>query len=158
MLLNLAIDIFVTDLSSKFFGGMMKFLIIVLSLILSLSSFAKWSAEKEFKTNCATCHSIGYGDVDAKGKKLQGPDLASVSKRRKMDWIIKFVKYPTGMIEGDEEEEGYEKADPIAKKVYAAYKPAMMSEQELEDDQIKAIIKYIDSKKKTSKGKITKIK
>lgn len=121
-------------------------------MIFSLSALS-WDAKKEFTTNCATCHSIGGGDA---GKT--GPDLAGVTKRRKMDWIVKFVQYPTGMIEGDAEEEGYEKADPIAKKIYAAYKPAMMSEQELDEKQIKAIMAYIDSQKKEPKGKITKIK
>lgn len=130
----------------------MKALLVSICMLVSFSAFS-WTAEKEFKTNCATCHSIGGGDA---GKT--GPDLAGLSKRRKIEWIVKFVKYPTGMIEGDEEEEGYEKADPIAKKLYAAYKPAMMSEQELDDKQIKAIVAYIDAQKKEPKGKVTKIK
>ncbi len=130
----------------------MKNLIFILTMIFSIAAFS-WSAEKEFKTNCATCHSVGMGDA---GKT--GPDLAGVTKRRKMDWIIKFVQYPTGMIEGDEEEEGYEKADPIAVKLAAAYKPAIMSEQELDAKQIKAIMAYIDSLKKEPKGKVLKIK
>ena len=121
-----------------------------LLVIVATSAFG-FDAKKEFTTNCATCHSIGGGDT---GK--QGPDLAGLSERRKIDWIVKFVKYPTGMIEGDEEEEGYEKADALAKEVYALYKPTMMSEQELETDQIKAIVKYIESqsKGKEPKGKI----
>jgi mono/diheme cytochrome c family protein len=128
----------------------MKNLLVVFILILSVQVFA-FDAAKEFKTNCATCHSIGGGD---KGKV--GPDLAGIGKRRSIDWIIKFVKYPEGMINGDDEEEGYEKPDPIAKKVYALYKPTVMADQELEDDQIKALVKYIDSQGKEPQGKILK--
>ena len=129
----------------------MKFMITVFVLVMSAKILA-FDAAKEFKTNCATCHSIGGGDV---GKI--GPDLAEVSKRRSIDWIVKFVKYPEGMINGDEEEEGYEKADPIAKRVYQLYKPTIMSEQELDEAQIKALVKYIDSQGKKPQGKILKV-
>ena len=125
-----------------------------LIVMLLVSSFAlAFDAAKEFKKNCITCHSIGGGD---KGKT--GPDLAGVTKRRKMDWIIKFIKYPDGMINGDPDEPGYEKPDAMAKKLYAAFKPAIMTEQELTDVQIKAIMKYIDDQKKEPKGKILKVK
>lgn len=130
----------------------MKFAVLLIS-IFSISLAQAFDAAKEWKTNCATCHTIGGGD------KI-GPDLAGLSKRRKEAWIIKFVKYPTGMMEGDEEEEGYEKADPIAAKLMAAYKPSIMAEQELEDDQIKALLKYIDTQSagKEAKGKVLTIK
>jgi mono/diheme cytochrome c family protein len=124
------------------------------ALVMFSAQVMAWDAEKEFKTNCATCHSIGSGDVDAAGKKLQGPDLAGVSKRRNLDWIVKFVKYPEGMFMGDDEEAGYEKVDPIAAKVYALYKPNQMADQELDKAQVQAMLKYIDSKKKQPKGKI----
>jgi protein SCO1/2 len=129
----------------------MKNLVIVLFLLtFSLSTLA-FDAGKFFLKTCNQCHSIGGGD------KI-GPDLAGLSKRRKLDWIVKFVNYPDGMINGDDEEEGYEKADPIAKKLYAAYKPQMMAEQEMTKAQVVAVLKYIDSLKKQPKGKILKIK
>ena len=68
------------------------------------------------------------------------------------------MNYPDGMIDGDEEEEGYEKADPIAKKVYALYKPTRMASHEMTKDQVKAVLKYIDSKNKKPQGKITTLK
>lgn len=128
----------------------MKIIVSALVLTFSMSSFA-FDAAKYFKSTCATCHTIGEGD------KI-GPDLAGLSKRRKVDWIVKFVNYPDGMINGDEEEPGYEKADPIAKKVYALYKPQMMAEQEMTKAQVEAVLKYIDSLKKQPKGKITTLK
>lgn len=130
---------------------MKKILLFVVVASFTFSSFASFDAGKYFTKTCATCHTIGGGD------KI-GPDLAGLSKRRKIDWIVKFVNYPDGMINGDEEEEGYEKADPIAKKVYAAYKPQMMAEQEVTKAQMEAILKYIDAKNKQPKGKILKIK
>ena len=120
------------------------------SSILSLSVFG-FEAGKYFESRCAQCHTIGGGD------KI-GPDLAGLSKRRKLEWVHKFVNYPDGMIDGDEEEEGYEKADPIAKKVYAPYKPTRMASHEMTKDQVKAVLKYIDSKNKKPQGKITTLK
>lgn len=104
-----------------------------------------------FSKNCSSCHTIGDGD------KI-GPDLAEVSKRRSVDWIVKFVRYPVGMMEGDTEEPGYENADPVAKKLYEAYKPMIMTEFELDRVKIEAIIKYIDAQKKSPKGKILNFK
>ncbi len=124
-------------------------LIVLLGLMFSISFANAFDAAKKFKDTCTQCHTIGGGD------KI-GPDLAGVSKRRKMEWIIKFVKYPDGMINGDEEEPGYEKADPLAKALFEAYKPQAMTEQEMSDAEIKAVIKYIDDQKKAPKGKIVK--
>lgn len=128
----------------------MKMLMTLGVLVLSVSAFS-FDAEKAFKSTCAACHTIGAGDK-------VGPDLAGLSKRRKVDWIVKFVKYPEGMINGDAEEAGYEKADPIAQKLYALYKPQIMAEQELTKDQVQAILKYIDAQKKEPKGKILTLK
>lgn len=126
-----------------------------ITLLIALVAFASqvfaFDAAKEWKTNCATCHTIGGGDT---GKV--GPDLAGLSKRRKIDWIVKFVKYPEGMINGDDEEAGYEKPDALAKKVYNLYKPTVMADQELDKAKVQAILKYIDSLKKQPKGKILK--
>jgi cytochrome c2 len=128
----------------------MKLFLSLFALILSFNTLA-FDAGKFFKKNCTSCHTSGGGD------KI-GPDLAGVSKRRKLDWIVKFVNYPEGMINGDEEEAGYEKVDPVAKKLYEMYKPQMMAEQEMTKAQVKAVLAFIDSKKKAPKGKILKFK
>lgn len=128
----------------------MKSLAFLFAMTLTTGVFA-FDAGKHFKANCIACHTVGGGD------KI-GPDLAGLSKRRKLDWLVKFVKYPEGMIMGDDEEEGYEKPDALAKKVYEKYKPQMMSDQELTKDQMKAILKWIDDQKKSPKGKILTVK
>tara|TARA_B100001971_G_scaffold111191_1_gene102173 strand:- start:119638 stop:120051 length:414 start_codon:yes stop_codon:yes gene_type:complete len=126
----------------------MKLLIALVCLISSISVFA-WDAKTEFTKNCATCHTIGGGD------KI-GPDLAGVTERRSEEWLIKYIQYPIGMMQGDEEEEGYEKPDPIAAALWETYKPQMMAEQALEEDQIKKLLTYLktESKGKSPKGKI----
>lgn len=129
---------------------MKKIFIAFMALSVAPASFA-FDAGSYYNQNCSACHSIGEGD------KI-GPDLAGLSKRRDTDWIVKFVNYPSGMMEGDAEEPGYEKPDPVAKKLYALYKPMTMTEFELDKAKVEAILKYIDSKGKEPKGKILKLK
>ncbi len=126
---------------------------ILMFLFMSTISFSvmAFNAGEHFKKVCSTCHTVGGGD------KI-GPDLAGVSKRRKIDWLVKFINYPDGMINGDAEEPGYEKPDPIAQKIYALYKPQMMAEQEMTKEQIEAMLKWIDAQKKEPKGKIATLK
>ncbi len=126
----------------------MKMILSVLFLSLTFNAFG-FDAGAHFTKVCATCHTIGGGDK-------KGPDLAGLSKRRTVKWIVKFVNYPEGMINGDADEEGYEKADKLAKALYEAYKPQMMAEQEMTEAQVKAMLKYIDTLKKSPKGKILK--
>ena len=123
----------------------MRIILVVLMITSAFSAIA-FDGGAQFKKVCAACHTIGGGD------KL-GPDLAGVSERRKLDWIVKFVNYPEGMKEGDEDEKGYEKADKLAIAIDKAYK-ANMSEQEMTKTQVQAVLKYIDGLKKSPKGKI----
>ena len=116
-------------------------------LIISVQSYA-FEPDKFFNKVCSQCHTVGNGD------KI-GPDLAGLSQRRKLDWLVKFINYPDGMINGDVDEPGYEKSDPLAKKLYELYKPQMMAEQEMSKGQVEALLKWIDSQNKKPKGKIT---
>lgn len=131
-------------------GKNMKITLLLL-LIFNLSNSFAFNAGENFKKVCSSCHTIGGGD------KI-GPDLAGLEKRRTTEWVHKFVNYPDGMINGDEEESGYEKADPIAKKVYELYKPQIMAEQEMTMEEVKATLKWIASQNKEPKGKITTLK
>ncbi len=137
-------------------------LLITTLLLLSVQAFA-YDAEKVFKGNCATCHNIGTGDKT-------GPDLAGVGKRRTVEWMVKFINYPEGMINGDADEEDYgEKkgtlngkaivyGDKVAYSLYQMYKPNMMAEHQMSKEEVQAMVKYIDSVAKTPKGKITTFK
>lgn len=131
---------------------MMKFSFLVAVLLVMFSTqVMAFDAAKMFKQTCAACHLIGGGDKT-------GPDLAGLGKRRKVEWLVKFINYPEGMINGDEEEEGYEKPDAQAKELFKVYGPTIMAEQEMTKEQVEAMIKYIDSVSTTPKGKILKVK
>ena len=138
----------------------------ILSLLIMMafsSQILAFDAKTFFKNNCTSCHLIGGGDKT-------GPDLAGVSKRRTVKWITKFMNYPEGMINGESDEEDYPEnkgtlngkaityGDKVAYSLFQMYKPSVMAEHEVDEAQVKALLKYIDSVSKTPKGKITKFK
>src|SRR5580765_101187 len=78
-----------------------------------------------FESKCLACHTIGQG------KKL-GPDLLGVTKRRKDDWLAKWLKSPESML----------KTDADAKAMLKQYNNIPMPNQSLTDAEIKQYIKY----------------
>lgn len=128
----------------------MKLLLMTLIGIFTIQVHA-FDAEKYFKQNCKSCHTIGGGDT-------VGPDLAGLHERRKIEWTVKFINYPEGMINGDPEEAGYEKADVLAKKVYEKYKPTVMSEFSVDKAKVQAIFDYIKGTGLKPSGKILTVK
>lgn len=86
--------------------------------------------EKLFNENCTSCHVID-------GAKSVGPNLRDVTKRRKEDWLLKWIKNSPAMIAS---------GDPIAVKLYEENNKANMTEFGfLTDNQIKSILKYVES-------------
>lgn len=84
--------------------------------------------ESLFKNNCASCHSTG-------AEKLVGPGLAGIDQRRPMEWIIKWVHNPQGMIDS---------GDDYAVKLWEAYKPTIMAGYpNLTEAQITGIVEYV---------------
>jgi nitrite reductase (NO-forming) len=78
-----------------------------------------------FESKCLACHTIGQG------KKL-GPDLAGVTKRRRDDWLARWLKSPETML----------KSDADAKALLTEYNNIPMPNQSLTDSEIKQYIKY----------------
>jgi nitrite reductase (NO-forming) len=78
-----------------------------------------------FESKCLACHTIGQG------KKL-GPDLAGVTKRRRDDWLARWLKSPETML----------KSDADAKALLTEYNNIPMPNQSLTDAEIKQYIKY----------------
>src|ERR1035438_6689355 len=95
--------------------------------LLTPKSFAQDGAAL-FSSNCTSCHGIG--------KEVLGPDLKDVSKRRQIDWILKWVKNSSAVIAS---------GDPYATALFAKYNKTVMPAQSLKDDEIKAIVAYIDA-------------
>lgn len=112
-----------------------KRLSLVVALFLSLSTCFSVSAQdnaahgKElFENNCASCHNVH--------KVMVGPALKGINERRKIDWILSWVKNPAKVIAS---------GDPYAKKLEADFKSAgiMTGFAALKDQDIKDIMAHI---------------
>jgi len=81
-----------------------------------------------FEGNCKQCHSIT--------KEVVGPHLGNVTKRRDMDWLIKFTRYPEKTIQS---------GDPTAFCLYEEYASAgyMPNHDAIPDSTIASIYDYI---------------
>ncbi|GGG41031.1 hypothetical protein GCM10011378_16600 [Hymenobacter glacieicola] len=82
-----------------------------------------------FKANCAQCHAIN--------EVVVGPALAGLSRRRPISWITAWVKNSSKMVaHGDE----------YAVKIFNQYQKQQMPSFQLSDQEIKAIVAYIESR------------
>lgn len=87
-------------------------------------------AKTMFENNCSSCHSIN--------KVMVGPALGGILKRRKMDWLIKWVQNPQKMVAAK---------DPEALKLVQDYSDVglMPSFAAMKKDEIVEIIQYVNS-------------
>jgi cytochrome c551/c552 len=86
--------------------------------------------EKLFKTKgCIACHAFG--------KKVTGPDLAGVTRRRTALWIENQILHPEVMT----------KEDPIAHDLLAKHS-IQMPNQKLTEEEARAVIEYFKHKDK----------
>jgi len=85
--------------------------------------------EEVFKNKgCAACHTIGQG-------RLTGPDLAGVTKRRKLEWIGNQILHPEVMVE----------KDPTTRELLATYL-VKMPNQNVTQEEAQAVIMYLREK------------
>ena len=80
-----------------------------------------------YKTNCTACHKFG--------KKYIGPALKGITTRRSPEWIMNMMLNPEVMVV----------EDPIAKALLEEYS-APMSNQQLSEDDARAILEFFRSK------------
>jgi mono/diheme cytochrome c family protein len=81
-----------------------------------------------FKANaCNSCHAFG--------RKLTGPDLAGLSDRQSLDWIVKWVHNPQGMIDS---------GDEYAVQLKEQYPTTMAPYAHLSEGDIADIVAYVD--------------
>ena len=80
-----------------------------------------------YKANCTACHKIK--------KRYIGPALKGVTKRRSPEWIMNMITNTKEMLE----------KDPVAKALIAEYH-APMAQQQLKDDEVRAIVEYLRTK------------
>jgi len=84
------------------------------------------TGEELFTEWCVDCHTIGGGD-------LVGPDLAGVTERRSIEWLIKAVQNSEALIEA---------GDPDAVALYEEYDETAMPEVPLSEAEVVAVIEY----------------
>lgn len=109
------------------------------SLLLMIAGFlwitpqelsAQPNGESLFKANCSSCHA-------ATSKKGTGPGLAGTTKRRSMEWILKWVANSAELVKA---------GDPDAVALMKEYNNFPMPPQALNEEEVKAIFKFIDDK------------
>jgi protein SCO1/2 len=81
-----------------------------------------------FQTRCVGCHTVGKGDE-------VGPDLAGVTARRDRSWLTRYIYEPDQMLAD---------GDPIASALYAKYRRLRMPNLSLSDEDVQAVIAYLN--------------
>ena len=77
-----------------------------------------------FKRMCTACHKVG--------KKFIGPPPNGVLKRRTPEWVLNMILDPEGMV----------KNDPLAKSLLMEFNGAPMANQNLTNDDARAVLEY----------------
>ena len=80
-----------------------------------------------FKQKCTACHKIE--------SKLMGPAMKGIYERRHPAWVMNMLLNPTEMV----------KEDPIAKALLAEYNNILMINQNLSQEEARAIAEYLRS-------------
>lgn len=93
------------------------------------------AAEDLFRTRCASCHTIGKGDVDNPDKRLVGPDLLNVTMQRDREWLLRWLKAPDKMLA---------EKDPLAMSLFAKYDKVPMPNLRLGAHEAELLLTYID--------------
>jgi len=80
------------------------------------------------RRSCSGCHAIG------KGGRMAGPDLKGVTQRRSPEWLKAWLKSPDTMV----------MSDSTAKALYKEFHQVKMPNMKLSDEEVAALIAYID--------------
>lgn len=109
----------VDDMDNKGIGPVTN-----LSLNEDIDAAMATRGEELFKNLCSACHKMD--------KKFVGPSLVDVTERRAPEWIMNMILNPETMI----------KEDPIAKKLLIESNMAVMANQNLSEEEARAILEY----------------
>jgi len=91
--------------------------------------------EHLFRTRCATCHSIGEGDIMHTGGELAGPDLLGVTMRRDPLWLANWLTNPDEMLK---------KKDPIVMDMFERFDRVAMPNLHLNHIEVASLMDYLD--------------
>ena len=78
-----------------------------------------------FQSICTACHMAD--------QRMIGPALKGVFDRRSPEWVMNMIMNPDGML----------KEDPIAKALLVEYNNAIMLNQNLTQEQARAVAEYL---------------
>ncbi len=81
--------------------------------------------EKIFSTICVACHMAE--------QRMIGPALKGVYDRRSPEWVMNMILNPDGML----------KEDPIAQALLKEYNNAVMLNQNLSQEDARAVVEYL---------------
>ncbi len=91
--------------------------------------------ETLYRTRCTSCHTIGADKDSLEAKRAIGPDLGGVTFSRDRDWLIRWITEPDKMLAEKE---------PLAMSLLAAYNDVPMPNFHLSNNEILALIDYIE--------------
>ncbi|MFV1885393.1 MAG: c-type cytochrome [Balneola sp.] len=77
-----------------------------------------------FDAKCSACHKTN--------KRYIGPDPTGILERRTPAWVMNMILNPDGMV----------KEDPVAKQLLMEYNGTPMANQNLTEDEARAILEY----------------
>lgn len=81
--------------------------------------------EAKYNAICTACHMAE--------QRMIGPALAGVYERRSPEWVMNMILNPDGML----------REDPIAKALYEEYNKAIMLNQNLTEEEARAVSEYL---------------
>ena len=81
--------------------------------------------EAKFNTICVACHMVD--------QRMIGPAMKGVYERRSPEWVMNMILNPDGML----------KEDPIAKALLKEYNNAIMLNQNLTEEEARAVAEYL---------------
>ena len=87
--------------------------------------------EQIYRSRCISCHSITGNQL----ANALGPDLLGVTKRRKLQWLLDWLKAPDQMLK---------KKDPIALTLLKQYDGLVMPNMHLHQDEAMQLLNYIE--------------
>ncbi len=107
------------DLSNKGIGPIKS-----ITLESSINSAMANKGKQIFNSKCSACHRID--------RKFIGPSPKGIIKKRSPEWIMNMIMNPTEMVQ----------KDPIAKELLAQFNGAPMADQNIPEEEARAILEY----------------
>ena len=93
------------------------------------------TGELLFRTRCASCHTIGHGDVADLNQRRIGPDLYMITQQRDEKWLRRWLTEPDQMLA---------EKDPLAMALYEEYNRVPMPNLRLTDTDVDNLFDYIE--------------